>query len=156
MVHTEKRNPGYLDLLNTICLQEGRAGVYLQAWSDKTQDSALKQCLEMVAARETSHYHIFKRRIRELGFELREEADPDYPEQLRIASSDMPDGEKVKSFEHLEQRQPKPTVQERCEAAMKDEMVDSLTRSLLRWFAEVEADSEKVMADTYAKQEGVS
>ena len=38
MVNTEVRNPEYLDLLNTICLQEGRAGVYLRAWSDKTQD----------------------------------------------------------------------------------------------------------------------
>ena len=110
----------------------------------------------MVADRETSHYHIFKRRIKELGFELREEADPDYSEQLRIASSDMPDSEKIKSFEQLDQRQPKPTVQERYEAAMKDEAVDSLTRSLLRWFAEVEADSEKAMAVTYAKVEGVS
>ena len=156
MVHQEVRTPGYLDVLNTICVEEGRAGAYFQAWSDKTQDPALKQCLALVAAREISHSHIFKRRISELGFELREKGDPDYPEQLRIASSDMPDSEKIKAFEEIDQRRPKPTVEESCEAAKEDEAVDPLTRSLLSWWADEEADSVKVMTDTYAKVQGVS
>ena len=156
MAQTQTRKPEYLDLLNTICLQEERAGVWIQAWADNTQDPALKQCLDLVAARETSHYHIFKRRIEELGFELREEGYTDDPEWLRIANADVPDSEKIKSFEEMERHEPKPTVEERYHAAMGDEAVDPLTRSLLRWFAEVEADSGKVMDETYAKVEGMS
>ena len=34
---------------------------------------------------------------------------------------------------------------------MEDEAVDPLTRSLLRWFADVEADSRGLMAEAYAK-----
>ena len=151
MAQSKAKKPAYLDLLNTICLQEERAGVWIQAWSDKTQDSALKQCLDLVAARETSHYHIFKRRIEELGFELRREVPADYGERMRVATSDMPDSEKIKALEELQQLLPKPTVRERFEAAMDDETVDPLTRSLLRWFSEVESDSAKYMRETYAK-----
>ena len=151
MAQTKVKKPEYLDLLNTICLQEERAGVWIQAWSDKTQNAALKQCLDLVAARETSHYHIFKRRIEELGFELRREVPADYGERMRVATSDMPDSEKIKTLEELQQLLPKPTVRERFEAAMDDETVDPLTRSLLRWFSEVESDSAKYMRETYAK-----
>ena len=34
-----------------------------------------------------------------------------------------------------------PTIRDRYEAAIADETVDPLTRSLLRWFSDVEADS---------------
>ena len=156
MAQTTAQKPAYLDLLNTIALQEERAGVFLQVWSDKTQDPALKQCLDMVTAREISHYHIFKRRIEELGFELHREVMPDFAERMRIAASDMPDSEKIKSFDELQERQPKPTVRERFEAAMDDETVDPLTRSLIRWFSEVETDSGNSMRATYAKVQGVS
>ena len=156
MPQTKAQKPEYLDLLNTICLQEQRAGVWIQAWSDKTQDPALKKCLDMVAARETSHYHIFKRRINELGFDLRRGGAPDYAERMRIAASDMSDGEKIKAIAELTESLPKPTVRERFEAAMEDDAVDPLTRSLLRWFAEVEADSGKSMQATYAKVKDAS
>ena len=155
MAPTKAQKPEYLELLNAICLQEQRAGVWIQAWSDKTQDPGLKKCLDMVAARETSHYHIFKRRINELGFELRREGAPDYPERMRIATSDMPDSEKIEALEELQHRQPKPTVQDRYAAAMEDESVDPLTRSLLRWFDGVENDSGKFMRETYSKISGV-
>ena len=151
MAETKVKKPEYLDLLNTISLQEERAGVWIQAWSDKTQNASLKQCLDLVAARETSHYHIFKRRIEELGFELRREVPADYGERMRIATSDMPDSEKIKALDDLQQLLPKPTVRERFEAAMDDDAVDPLTRSLLRWFSEVESDSAKYMRETYTK-----
>ncbi len=56
----------YLELLNTIASGERRTGIFLQAWADTTPDPALRVCLSMVANRETSHYHVFKRRIAEL------------------------------------------------------------------------------------------
>jgi hypothetical protein len=56
-----------LELLNTICLAESRAGIYLNAWADQTATPESKACLVRVAARETSHYEVFKRRIEELA-----------------------------------------------------------------------------------------
>ena len=149
MAETSTRNLAYLELLNTICSQEGRAGVYLKTWADKAQDPSLKHCLALVAERETSHYHIFKRRITELGFELAETGDPDAAERLRIVGSDIADSEKIKSLQEIRKRQPEPSIRERYEAAMEDPKVDPLTRSLLRWFADVEADSQDLMAEAY-------
>ena len=114
----------------------------------------MKECLDFVADRETSHYHISKRRIRELGFELVEEAHPDFSEQQRLVSSDISDSEKIRRLKYLEQHQPKPTIRDRYEAATDDMAVDPLTRSLLRWFADVEKDSGSLMAKVYAKVEG--
>jgi hypothetical protein len=37
-----------------------------------------------VADRETSHYHIFKRRIVELGYCWTETPDPDFEERLQV------------------------------------------------------------------------
>ena len=58
--------PQYIDLLNDIRLQESRAGVYLEAWANKTANKDLKECLSFVAAREYSHGDIFERRVKEL------------------------------------------------------------------------------------------
>jgi rubrerythrin len=85
----------YLELLNHIASGERRAGVFLQAWADTTPDPELRACLSMVANRETSHYHIFKRRVEELGYSWTENQDPDFDERLKVSSSDMPDVEKI-------------------------------------------------------------
>jgi len=67
----------YFQLLNDIASGERQHGIYIQAWADKTPDPELKACLSMVADRETSHYHIFKRRIWELGYSWRDNEDPE-------------------------------------------------------------------------------
>ena len=74
--------PEYINLLNDIRLQEHRAGVYLEAWAQKTANVKLKDCLSFVAAREYSHGDIFDRRIRELGFETESIEDPDFEEKI--------------------------------------------------------------------------
>jgi rubrerythrin len=145
------RKPAYLDLLNAICLQEGRAGVFLKAWAGKTPDPDLKKCLNFVAAREDSHHHIFKRRIQELGYQLKEVGDPMVAERLAVTGSGVSDAEKIRWLKEAGAKQPKPTVQERYEAAIDDESVDPLTRSLLRWFSDVEADSRGLIMETYAR-----
>jgi Mn-containing catalase len=131
----------YLELLNTIASGERRAGVYLKAWADTTPDPELRACLSMVADRETSHYHIFKRRIAELGASWTETPDPDFAERLQGSGSALPDVEKIRWGKAKQAQRRGPTIRERYEAAIADETVDPLTRSLLRWFAEVEADS---------------
>ena len=144
----------YLELLNTICLAEGRAGTYLKFWADKTAAPELKACLALVAARETSHYDVFKRRIEELGYTVQEKEDPGFKERLRVLGSDMTDIEKIRWQQASQQRQQQsPTLRERYEAAISDETIDPLTRSLLRWFADEEADSRGLLAEAYASVE---
>jgi Mn-containing catalase len=144
----------YLELLTTICLAEGRAGTYLKSWADKTAAPELKACLALVAARETSHYEVFERRIEELGYTVQEQEDPGFQERLRVLGSEMADSEKIRWQRGSQQRQQqRPTLRERYEAAIADETIDPLTRSLLRWFADEEADSRGLLAEAYASVE---
>ena len=143
----------YLELLNDIASGEKRAGTHLAAWAGKTQDPELKSCLSLVADRETSHHHIFKRRILELGYSWIENDAPDFQERLRVSSSDMPDIEKIRWGKAEQAKRQGPTIRERYEAAIADETVDPLTRSLLRWFSDVEADSGSLLRQAYASIE---
>ena len=49
-----------------------------------------------------------------------------------------------------------PTVRMRYEEASQDESVDQLTRSLIKWFTEVEDDSGASMRSVYAEVESGS
>jgi len=153
MPQVTRAEVSYVELLNMICLAEGRAGIYLHAWADATAAPELKACLALVAARETSHYEVFKRRIEELGYAVQKHEDPDFPERLRVLGSEMADLEKIRWQQASQQRQPRPTLRERYEAVIADETIDPLTRSLLRWFADEEADSRRLLADAYARVE---
>jgi rubrerythrin len=145
--------PEYINLLNDIRLQEHRAGVYLEAWAEKTANVKLKDCLSFVAAREYSHGDIFDRRIRELGFETESIEDPDFEEKVRVVTSEISDAEKITWLKEARLRQPTPSVRDRYEAATNDESVDPLTRSLLRWFTDVENDSVVYMGEVYGEIE---
>ena len=141
--------PHYLELLNDIASGEKRAGIHLAAWAGKTRDPELKSCLSLVADRETSHYHIFKRRISELGYNWQENDAPEFEERLRVSNSDMPDVEKIRWGKAQQALRQGPAIRERYEAAIADETVDPLTRSLLRWFSDVEADSGSLLRLVY-------
>jgi rubrerythrin len=145
--------PEYVDLLNDIRLQENRAGVYLEAWANKTDNKDLKECLSFVAAREYSHGDIFDRRVKELGFAAVEIEDHEFEEKVRVVSSDISDAEKIAWLKESRSRMATPSVRERYEAATVDESVDELTRSLLRWFTDVENDSVVSMNNVYAEIE---
>ena len=145
--------PEYVDLLNDIRLQEHRAGVYLKVWADKTGHPGLKGCLSMVAERETSHGDIFERRIRELGGAPEDKDDSMFAERLRVAGSEMTDAEKIAWMREAQTRATLPTVRQRYEAAGDDGSVDQLTRSLIKWFTEVEDDSGASMRAMYAEVE---
>ena len=155
MPRAKRAKLGYLDLLNAICLAEGRAGVFLKSWASKTPDPELKACLSLVADRETSHRDIFRRRIHELGYTVQQKDDPNFQERVRVLGSDMPDIEKLR-WQQARQQQPqqRPTLRESYEAAMSDETVDPLTRSLLNWFADEEEDSRGILREAYARVEG--
>ena len=139
----------YMELLNDIASGEKRAGIHLAAWAGKTSDPELKSCLSMVADRETSHYHIFSRRISELGYSWKENDAPEFEERLRVSSSDMPDVEKIRWGKAQQALRKGSAIRERYEAAIADDTVDPLTRSLLRWFSDVEADSGSLLRLVY-------
>lgn len=143
----------YLELLNAIASGERRAGVFLQAWADTTPDPELQACLSMVANRETSHYHVFKRRIAELGYAWTDIPDPDFDERLKVSGSALPDVEKIRWGKVKQAKRRGPTIRDRYEAAIADETVDPLTRSLLRWFADVEVDSAARLRAIYDRIE---
>ena len=145
--------PEYIDLLNDIRLQEHRAGVYLEAWANKTENKDLKECLSFVAAREYSHGDIFDRRVKELGFDTQEIEDPDFEKKVQVVTSAISDAEKIAWLKEARLRMPTPGVRQRYEAATVDESVDPLTRSLLRWFTDVEDDSVVRMGEVYAEIE---
>ena len=148
--------PEYVDLLNDIRIQEYRAGVWIKAWAEKTDHPGLKSCLSLVAERETSHGDIFDRRIRELGGTPEDKDDDLFHERVRVAESDMTDAEKIAKMREFQTQMTLPTVRMRYEEAGNDESVDQLTRSLIKWFTEVEDDSGASMRSVYAEieQEG--
>ena len=153
MATGKETKPHYLNLLNDIASGERRAGIYLQAWADCTPDPELKVCLSFVASRETSHYDVFKRRIQELGFTWMDDEASDLEERLQVSASDMPDIEKIRWVKGKQAQRQSPTIRDRFEAAIADETVDPLTRSLLRWFSDVETDSSERLGAIYERIE---
>mgnify|MGYP000535686428 CR=1 FL=1 len=79
----------------------------------------------MVADREFSHFHIFKRRISELGYSWTENSeDPVLEERLQVNGSDMPDVEKARFAKARKAQRPRPKIRERGRAVMGVEAVD--------------------------------
>jgi hypothetical protein len=90
--------PSYLGLLNAIAVAESRAHTYLSAWLAETPDPDVSCVLATVAAREGEHGMSFAKRINELGYAVREKADPGFEKRLAIARSDRSDLEKMEAL----------------------------------------------------------
>jgi hypothetical protein len=143
---TSTVKPSYLGLLNAISLAESRAGVYLRAWADATQDEDLAETLRLVAARETSHGELFRRRLCELGYGLRQRPDPKAAERLaRYADPRISDCEKV-GEERLETGDPFGQINEQ----LADGVFDPMTANMLTWYVGEERDSAKRLRAAYA------
>lgn len=139
--------PSYLGLLNAIALAEGRAGVYLRAWAAVTPDPDLRACLTTVAARETSHGEVFKRRIEELGFSVLDREDPKFEQTLaKLGSPDISDLEKVRR----EEQETETDFFGPIEQQIEDGIFDPLTAVLLRWYIAEERDSTARAKAAYA------
>ena len=143
---TTSSKPSYLGLLNAISLAETRAGVYLRAWADATDDEDLAQTLRLVAARETSHGDLFCRRLCELGYELRHKPDPKAAERLaRYANPKVSDCEKV-GEEREEAGDPFAEINEK----LAEGVFDPMTANMLTWYIAEEGDSGKRLRAAYA------
>ena len=143
--------PPYIGLLNAISLAESAAGVYLEAWANATADEELAQTLRLVAARETSHGEVFKRRLCELGFELRQKPDPDAGARIaRYANPKVSDLEKIGP-----EREERDTFAD-IRKAMADGAYDPMTCNLLGWYIAEEDDSGRRLRESFAKVRGRS
>ncbi|HEV2365922.1 MAG TPA: hypothetical protein VGS12_17160 [Caulobacteraceae bacterium] len=129
--------PTYLGLLNAISLAETRAGRYLEAWAEATDDEDLASTLRLVAARERSHGEVFCRRLAELGYALRPKADPEAQKRLaKVADPAVSDLEKV-GPQRPQGADPFADICARIESGEYDPM----TASLLTWYIAEERDS---------------
>ena len=136
--------PAYLGLLNAISLAESRAGVYLTAWAEATGDEELACTLRLVAARETSHGELFKRRLCELGYEVLPKADPASLRRLaKLADPRISDLEKVG-----EEREETDTFGE-IERQLADGVFDPMTCNMLTWYIAEERDSGQRLRAAY-------
>jgi hypothetical protein len=136
--------PPYLGLLNAIALAESRAGVYLTAWAEATDDEDLACTLRLVAARESSHGELFKRRLCQLGYEVLPKSDPGSLRRLaKLADPRISDLEKVG-----EEREEVDTFGD-IEKQLADGVFDPMTCNMLTWYIAEERDSGHRLREAY-------
>jgi rubrerythrin len=142
--------PSYLGLLNTISLLESRAHAYLTAWADVTPEPAVRQVLLTVAAREGEHGMSFAKRINELGFDVKENEDPDFESRMEIARSSRTDLEKIEALGLLRLCTDGPDV---FDGFFKDHSIDIRTGELLGRYIAEERDSLRLLQGCHAQLE---
>jgi hypothetical protein len=139
--------PQYLGLLNAISLGETHAGVYLRAWADATCDEELAATLRLVAARETSHGELFCRRLCELGYELRQKADPKAAERIaKYANPKVGDIEKIGRARSEIEKDPFGEIEQK----LNENFYDPMTANLLGWYICEERDSARRLREAYS------
>jgi hypothetical protein len=137
--------PSYLGLLNAISLAESAAGVYLEAWANVTPNEDLACVLRLVAARERSHGEVFCRRIAELGYSLRQKANPRDAEQLaKLANPNISDLEKIPAARD-EEADPFKEIRRR----ISEGEFDPMTANLMTWYIAEEKDSGRRLREAY-------
>jgi hypothetical protein len=140
--------PAYLGLLNAISLAETNAGVYLRAWADATCDEELACTLRLVAARESSHGQLFCRMISELGYELRQKADPGNAERIaKYANPKISDADKIGRARRELDDDPFAEIEKKMSAGA----YDPVTCNMLSWYICEERDSAKKLRAAYDK-----
>lgn len=96
MAAAPAKTMNYIDQLNRIANAETTAGRNFTVWADVTTDCDLSATLRLVAARETSHGEVFRRRIVELGAEPCCEPYPEILAELKtLADPKISDVEKL-------------------------------------------------------------
>lgn len=144
---TTTTKPRYLGLLNAISLAESRAGNYLRAWADATDDADLACTLRLVAARETSHGELFCRMLSELGYSLRQKPDPEAAERLaKYANPKISDLDKIGRARNDVEKDPFGEIEQK----LKEGFYDPVTANLLSWYICEERDSAKKLRAAYA------
>ena len=138
--------PSYLGLLNAISVAETAAEPLFLAWADRTKDEQLAETLRFVGMREGEHGKAFAKRMLELGYEVREPAEPGPdPEKLQIASSRKSD---LRKFEELGFGRGVPET-DVFDPMFSDKTIDPITGGLLGRYIAEERDSGRRLAAEY-------
>lgn len=141
--------PSYLGLLNAIAVAESQAHCYLSAWIDRTNDADVKATLSTVAAREGEHGMSFRKRINELGFDVRRDDDGDvgFQKRMAIAVSDRTDLQKMEKLglDRLDTGD-EPDV---FDDMFKDHSIDIATGTLLGRYIAEERDTGRLLKCCY-------
>ncbi len=135
--------PSYLGLLNAISVGETAAEPLFMAWAERTDDAALAKTLRFVGMREGEHGKAFAKRMLELGYEVRQPADPGpNPELLKIAGSRRSD---LRKFAELGFGNG-PTETDVFDKMFHDKNIDPITGGLLGRYIAEERDSVRRLA----------
>ena len=137
--------PSYLGLLNAIALGEGRAHRFLRAWAERTDDPDVRRVLLTVAIREGEHALAFEKRLCELGYDLREKADPSAENALAIAESSRSDLEKFEALGLARDA----AAEDPFAHMLDDTTIDPKTGELLGRYIAEERDSGRLLRGCY-------
>jgi rubrerythrin len=144
---TPSEKPSYLGLLNAVSLAETQAHCYLTEWARVTSSPDVRKVLLTVAAREGEHGMAFAKRINELGFELRPQADDRGDRALEIVRSECSDLEKMEALglSKLDTKDdPDP-----FDGFFKDHSIDIRTGEMLGRYIAEERDSARMLRACY-------
>lgn len=137
--------PAFLGLLNAIAVGESRGGRLLSGWARTTPDAEVRAVLEFVAVREAEHGAAFAKRMCELGFAVRENANTRFEQDLACATSAAGDLEKFEQIlRYQEPREGDPLAN-----LLADPTIDPETGALLGRFIAEERDSERRLRFCY-------
>jgi len=139
--------PSFLGLLTGIAVAEHHAHNYLTAWADVTEDRDVADVLRFVAVREIEHFHAFRKRLVELGYDVRfPEATDEDARDLEVAHSSMSDAEKWEHFE-LDVQEDRDVF----DGMFADKTIDPITGALLGRYIAEERDSVRRFASCRAR-----
>ncbi len=129
--------PSFLKLLNAVCVGEHEGSVWLEAWAETTPKAEVAEVLRFVAAREAEHHHAFRKRIMELGFDVRwPESTVRLEANLAAARCDQPDAAKFEFFNLHQCRE-----SDIFDTMFTDKTIDPITGGLLGRYIAEERDS---------------
>lgn len=138
--------PTFLGLLNAIAVAEHGAHDYLMAWADTTSNDELADVLRFVAVREGEHYFAFRKRIVELGYDVRFPDDAEIrAKNIELARSSISDAKKWRHFDLGKVRD-----YDVFDDMFHDKTIDPQTGGLLGRYITEERDSTRRFAACYA------
>ena len=132
--------PTYLGLLNAIASGEARGHELLKAWSAVTPEPGLRAVLEIVSIREAEHAAAFRKRLCELGYDVRQTPSARFTDDLALARSAATDQEK---FDRLIESDTREAADDPLSRLFEDKTIDPETGALLGRFIAEERDSER-------------
>lgn len=139
--------PSYVKVLNAIAVGEARGHALFDAWAKATPDGALAATLKMAAIRECEHAAVFRKRLCELGYSVRQKPADDFEARLQKLCSDASDVEKFESvFGYGRER-----GDDGLNGIFADTTIDPLTGKLLGRFIAEERDTRRRLQALYER-----